>query len=284
MRQKPERPEPKRSLRMTLINRRDDLWPFTLGVAMDAYPGITKINKFGETINADDDVPTDLWDGSADAVSGGSAVWVPPNAARVHQITSTSVNDAVAGTGVQKMHVFGLTSWDSAETNEIVDMDGTNDSPTTNSYVIIHRMHGDQWGSGGVNAGVITATADTDNTITAAILTGANQTQMLVYGFPSNTKFQMCCLQAEIVKATGVTQRVDCELLYMKDPATYAATNTAWINKENFLVVEGQHAWVHDYFIPKTFDGPGIIKLQATSNAADVIVTGAFDAMIVSTT
>jgi len=251
-----------------------ELRDFGIEVAMGRIPGFAKVNKFGEGIDCDSGVLTDIWDGANGTLS--TDIWVPPTQARIHAIASSSGNDAALGTGMRTVKVYGLTSWDAKETSEMVTI-GNN---TTNAYVIIHRIKGVTWGTDGVNAGNITATAATDGTITAAILTGQNQTQMMIYGWSSLQTLQVKLLFAEIVKSTGVTIRASGEIRYMSDPATNVVDNTAWTNKENFQLTAGNNPWQHRYDPPKSFDGPGIIKFQVTASANDSVAVAAMDAYL----
>jgi len=255
-----------------------ELRDFGIEVAMGRIPGFAKINKFGEALDCDSGVPTDLWDGANGALS--TDIWVPPTQARIHALSSSSANDAAAGTGLRTCKVYGLTSWTAKETSETVTMNGTGNTNTTNSYVIIHRIKGLTWGTGGVNAGDITATAATDATITAGILAGQNQTQMMIYGWSSLQDLHVKLFQAELVKNTGTTQRGDAEILYMSDPATNVVDNTAWTKKENFLLAEGENPWTHQYDPPKSFPGPGIVKIQVTANTNGTKAIGAMDAYL----
>lgn len=253
---------------------------YGLSASLGLIAGVTTLNKFGEGVDCDSGVPTDVWDGANGSIS--TAIWAPPTEARIHQITSSSANDTSAGTGARTIRVYGLEDWDTAESSEDVIMNGVSDVATSRSYVIIHRIKALTWGSGGVNAGDITATADTDSTITAAIIAGQNQTQMCIYGVPSTQKLRLTEAYGSLVKGTGVTQRADGELLMMVDPSTNASDNTAWTNKENFLLVEGNPPWRHEYnSTPKKFDGPCIIKIQVTSNSNGTKVIGALDAFVV---
>ncbi len=263
---------------MTELRKTD----FGLEVALGKIDGYSKVNKFGETDNADSGTPTDVWSGSITQV-----LWVPPTAARIHSILSTSDVDSDAGgaiaqgAGLRTVRVYGLPTWDDEEISEVVIMDGTDGTDTINSYVIIYRMEGLTWGASGVNTGTITAVAAVDLTVTAEITPLKNQSQMMIYGVPSTQSLQIKHLRAEIIKATGTSQRADGEVLVMPDPATNASGNVAWVNKENFLLIEDEQPWVHDYDPPKSIAGPCIIKITVTSNAADVKVIAAMDAYVV---
>jgi hypothetical protein len=226
-------------------------------------------NKFGETDNLDA-VVTDIWDGASDEIValGGTVVWVAPTAPRVHSIVSSSLADSGAGgvnpvsTGMRTLDLTGLETWDaSSPTTETIVLDGTTAVNTVNSYVIIYRMEGKTWGTGGVNAGSVTATAATDGTITAAIVIGNNQTQMAIYGVSSSMKLRVIDFRASLVKTTGLSLRATGEVLWMTDPETNAVDGTAWTNRENFEVSTDER-WVRQYFVPKVFDGPGIETLM----------------------
>ncbi len=240
------------------------------------------INKFGEAADLDTHV-TDVWEG----VSVGAAdVWVPPNAARIHSIASTSDVDsdtggAIAqGAGMRTVRVFGLTSWtDAAETIETVIMDGTDGTDTANAYVIIHRMYGVTWGAGGVNAGIIKATAASDSTITAGIAVGNNQTRMAIYGLSSTMRLLVSRFYVSVSRF-GTAGTATGNVLYMSDPATNAAANTAWGHKQDMDAAVGG-PWDRGFLERKTFNGPGIIKLQMTGSANNMMALGEFDGIIV---
>ena len=252
---------------------------YALEVSLGNIAGVSSVNKFGHATDCDSGVLTDIWDGADGTTS--TDIWVPPTAARGHQISSTSANDTSAGTGARTIQVYGLTDWDTAETSEVITMAGLTNVPTVNNYVIIYRVKVLTWGTGGVNAGNITTVADTDLTVTAAILAGENQSQMCIFGIPSTQKFRMEHAQVEIVKSAGSATIIEGNILFMPDPATNAANNTAWINKEHFSHTNGSNPWEHDYDVPKKFDGPGIIKFQVTSSNNNQQATGGFEGYLV---
>ena len=259
---------------------------FGLAVSLGLVPGYSKVNKFGESVDCDSGDPTDIWDGADGATS--TAIWVPPKAARIHTIVSGSDTDSDSGgtnpqaAGARTLRVDYLADWDTGEASETVILDGTQGVAMNNACVMINRMEVMTWGANGKNAGVLTATAATDATITSAISAGNNQTQQMIYGVPSTKKLRIARLLAEIVKSTGATQRADAEFLAMRDPATNVVSNTAWTNKENFLIVEANNPWMHPYGpIYKSCNGPCIVKIQVTSNSNGSKAIGAMDAYLV---
>ena len=87
-------------------------------------------------------------------------------------------------------------------------MDGTTNVPTLNSYVIIHRMKVLTKGATNVNVGVITATADTDGTVTARIDVGRGQSQMAIYGVPSIQTAYVFRFYSNVLKASGTGRSI----------------------------------------------------------------------------
>jgi len=248
-----------------------DAKKFSLEVALGNVPGYAKINKFGEALDCNSGVPTDVWDGADGATS--TDIWVAPTVARLHVMASTSGNDAAAGSGMQTMQVYGLTDWDTAEVSEVVSVGDT----TSNSYVIIHRIEGLTFGAGGTNAGIVTATAQTDNTVTAAIQTGEGQTLMAIYGVPSTQTLQMTFLDCLTLRASGAGVKVDGTLFVKKN----ADLSTAgFVNKHRFKASDTKD-FERPFDPPKSFPGPCIVKVQVNASANTTITTSSFDAYVV---
>lgn len=247
-----------------------------LELAKGAIVGHNSVNKFGRAVVGIQTTATDIWD-RADAAAT-QQIWLAPTAARTHQIASTSANDDLTGTGAQKIQVYGLTTWDSIETSEVVELDGTNDVATSNSYVIIHRMKVTQWGSGNSNVGVITATADTDGTVTAEINAAEGQTQMAIYGIPSTQSAYMTNYYASINKSVSAV-RSDVSLLVNPQPDT--STLTYLVKHTQGMDTTGTSYLDHDYKPYLKIAGPAIIKMQATGSAADIDMSAGFDLIVV---
>lgn len=176
---------------------------FMLDISADRYANITSrrqkvaLDKFGRNPLITSNTTEDIWDG------GGT--WVAPTQARVHNIVSSSANDAAAGTGARTIRIYGLdASWNAQ--SEAVTLNGVTPVATTGSYTRIFRMNCTSWGSGQTNAGDITATAVTDATVTAQISTGNNQTLMAIYTVPTGFSLYMTkvIFYVNIVSAVGV--------------------------------------------------------------------------------
>lgn len=248
---------------------------FGLEASLGHVEGYATVDKFGCTPDADSGVLTDIWDG-ADGVTG-TKIWVPPTQARIHDLVSTSAEDGAGGsTGMLTCRVYGLKTWSSVETSEDKTLNGTTPVPTDESYVIIHRIEGMTWGSNRTNVGIITATAQTDATITAMIHIGMNQTQMAIYGIPDTQSMHME-LYFESILGSGLTTEADGRIAVTKNPE---AANPGYRGQQGIHFSNTVHLF-HPFSPPKRFTGPAIVKLQTTTDANGSIVTGGFDAYVV---
>ena len=151
--------------------------------------------------------------------------------------------------------------------------------PTTAAYVIIHRMEVITSGGTSRNIGEITATATDDATVTARIRALEGQTQMVIYGIPSTQTLYMGRLYGNLIKG-NVAGGCSMALKYNPEPQTQL---TKFNTKHTFGITStGTSALTINYSSPKVFSGPGILKLQATSTANDMDVSGGFDAVLVT--
>ena len=256
----------------SLIDPVDVIDPF-LAIPAGQVSGHYAVNKFGRNTDVDTAIE-DIYDVN-------TSPWPQPTAARVHQITSTSTNDAALGTGTRTLRVYGLTSWSVAEVSEDITMNGTSNVATTNAYVIIHRMKVLTTGnSGEPNVGVITATADTDSTVTASIAASQGQTQMAIYGIPSTQSAYMTSWYGNANKSGGsATGGVDFQLIFNPEPD--AEDLNFLIKHTTGIVYSGSTHFQHHYAPYNRFDGPGIFKVQAVGSAANNDVSAGFDIILV---
>lgn len=250
----------------------------TSGTNSDTVLGLYPVVQPGRAPSGVQTTTTDLWD-RADATPTQS-VWTAPTVARVHAVVSASANDTAAGTGARTVKVYGLTAWTAVETSETVIMAGATPVNTTGSYVIIHRMVVLTTGSGGTNAGAITATAATDTTVTATIRAsvGVGQTEMAIYGWPSTQKLYVTSFSASIQLSSAGASHALARLLYNPEP-----TGTlAHFNEVDLMGLEstGVSSQKIEYNPPLVLPGPGILKLNALASANDLDVSGRFTAFL----
>lgn len=235
--------------------------------------GLSSVNKFGRANNVDG-VPTDIWD-MANTVQDVD-IWVAATTARIHDIVSSDVGDAAAGVGARTLKVFGLVDWNTAEVSEDITLNGTTNVPTGNAYVIIHRMRVLTKGATSVNEGNITATAQTDGTITAEIYAGQGQTQMAIYGIPSTQTAYMTALWAGLNKATAG----DVDIFLMENPEPNDELLN-FLTKHTLGISTTGSSYVRHLFEPyHKIDGPAIIKLQGRGTPINMDVSAGFDLIL----
>ena len=174
----------------TFITQRD----FRLEVARGAIPGFDLVFVGGRNIDIDTGGFEDVWDG------GG--IWVAPTVARIHDLVSDSASDTLAGTGARTIRVKGLDG-SGLRTEETLNLNGTTNVPTVTAYDIIYELSILSVGSGGENVGTITATAQTDLTVTAQINPTNNHSLMAVYQVPSDFQAAVISFEGSLNKMGG---------------------------------------------------------------------------------
>ncbi len=253
-----------------------------LAIARNLVPSIESDSKFGRAPAGVQVSATDIWD-RADA-NATQQIWLPPTAPRIHAIVSTldadsDVGGSVAqGQGGRTLEVFGLVDWDTAESSEIVILDGTNPKNTVSPYVIIHRMVMLTWGTSGPNAGVITATAAApDSTVTAQINIGNGQTNMTIWGIPSTQTAYLRNYYAAVHEAASpaTANEVDVALLLNPSPDVLPEI---FIHKYPLGVTNTGASYIsHNFEGYIKFPGPSIIKIQGVGSSADLDVSAGFE-------
>lgn len=238
---------------------------FNLQIARGLVSGFKAVNKFGRNPDVDAAAPEDIW------YNGGT--WVAPTAARVHSIVSTSVNDTAAGTGARTVTMYGLNA-SYVEQSETVTLNGTTPVNTVNSYVMIDRAIVATAGSGGTNAGVITATAAVDGTVTLYMTAGKAGTQLCVYIVPAGyTAYLMGYSFSANLSANALMQ---CELFVKPFGGVF--------NLKSTLNIDGGS----DSIGSKKFERPdpipekSTIKLRVTTDTNNCDVSGHFELILIA--
>lgn len=234
-----------------------------LEIARGATTGVSPILLFGR--NPDLDVGTeDLW------AQGGN--FVPPTAARVHALVSTSANDTAAGTGARTVFVEGLDSA-FALASETVTLNGATPVNTVSSYTMIHRLTALTAGSGDVNAGAITATAAVDATVTCGIMVSAGRSQQAIFQIPAGKTGYLIQIQGGL--QGGGSGAVD--LFVFAKPFGGAFT----VLDNVALDSVGASALQINYMVPLVVTEKTIIKLRGTSSAVNLDVMGSFVVLLI---
>lgn len=243
-----------------------------LEIAKGAIAGHSHINKFGRNPDIDQAVANtlgrDIWDGGI----AGAADWAEPTTARTHQIVSTSTNDDgdPAGTGAQTLEILGLDA-SYALQGETVTLNGTTNVATANTYTMIYRMIVRSAGALGHNEGTLTATADTDGTVTAQIAPNNNQTLMAIYMVPAGKKGYMTSFSG------GLHSAGSCDLRLVSK-----AFGQVWRVRDNTIVSSTAGLQIqHDYKPPKPFNAKELIALKGSPSADALDVSAGFDLILV---
>lgn len=154
---------------------------FELQVARGMITGHKSLFKYGNNPDVN---------GTLETVWSHSTLYVYPTTAIHMKVSSTSANDAAAGSGARTIVVSGLDA-DYNEINEIVTLDGQTPVLTTGLFIRVFRSYVLTAGSSNTAEGTIyigdgVVTAGVPATVYAEISLGENQTLMALWTVPAN--------------------------------------------------------------------------------------------------
>ncbi len=154
--------------------------PFELQVSRGQIPWHKTLFKYGSNSDIN---------GSLETIWSAGGIYSYPAAAIQMKVSSSSTDDAAAGTGARTIVVYGLDA-NYNEINETITLNGQTVVTTTKSYLRVFRAFVATAGSGGTAAGTIyigdgVVTLGVPATIYAEIPLGANQTLMAVWTVPA---------------------------------------------------------------------------------------------------
>lgn len=236
---------------------------FILAAQRGQIDNYSVITKFGRNSDVDTGGFEDVWD--------GGATWTAPTQDRVHDIASTDAADTSAGTGARTVDIYGLSS--GVVTGETITLNGTSNVATANSYGIIYRMIVRTAGSGGMNAGDITATAQTDSTVTAQITAGNNQTLMAIYQIPTGKTGYVFRWYGDMNRS-NTTGAADMRLLVKPSGEVFQT------KRYNGLIAAGTSGFDKTInFL--TVDALSIVKIDADASANNTDISAGFDILLV---
>lgn len=160
-----------------MMSRHDSLAQVIAG----RVPGYELLYKFGYNDNIDTaGTPEDIWE-------GGGLYTGQPNTGVAERLAvfSSSANDTAAGTGARTLVLFGLNS-NYEEISEIVTLNGTTAVLTTQLFWRMYKGVVLSAGSGGANAGVLTARHQTTiANVFMQMIIGTNHTQIACFTIPA---------------------------------------------------------------------------------------------------
>ena len=176
-------------------------------VAFERHRGISVVSQFAR--NADIDTttdPEDLWNSSGlftGQTTDDEAV----------EVLSSSAADAAAGTGARTVEISGLDS-NFALQSETVTLNGTTPVDTAGTYTRVHSVRVLTAGSGGENAGTITArhTTTTAN-VFSVIPIGENRSGIAAYTVPANYQGWLTHIDADVAVAAAAAGWARIQLL-----------------------------------------------------------------------
>lgn len=252
------------------VSRQGQYEPFELQVARGQIDAHKALFKFGVNGDVGTSVET-VW------AQGGTYVY--PAAATVMKISSSSADDASAGTGARSIAIFGLDA-NYNEISESVLLDGQTAVNTGNSYLRISRMYVTTAGSGATAAGTIYAgtgsvTSGVPATVYGVIALSANQTQMSFWTVPAGYTLYL----------TGV--------FYTSGNATANAwTNFQMVQRplggvfrqQSSSRVAGSGNFVLDLHTPLAFTEKTDIEIRAIASAGTSNVSAEFEGIYIKNT
>jgi len=152
-------------------------------IMLGLVPGVMGFNKFGSNVSVGTSYET-LWPEST------FKAYRSTNA--LMNVSSSSANDASAGTGMQTVTIYGVDEdWEPVK--ETVTLNGVSDVAMISNMMIVYRMVGETGGSGGTNAGVIyvgtgTNTAGKPAVVECLVSIGEGQSEVSFFPVPAGTR------------------------------------------------------------------------------------------------
>lgn len=246
---------------------------FDLEIARGTISGMSGINKFGanpDVTTASD--PEDLWD--------GGTLYVNPTTARLHDVTSTSDQDLITGTGARTIRITGLDSAWAIQTEDLT-LTGSAAATTASTYTRVYRAYVLTSGSGQTNAGDISITAQTDSSISAQILTGEGQTLMAVYSVPASKAAYLVSSYVTMNRSGGGSGNMVASLCQRTGIDT--ATPSVRVRHRISFEEAGTSSQQEDFAPRKKFDGPCDVwwRIDSVAGSGTTKVYGGFNMILV---
>jgi hypothetical protein len=206
-------------------------------------------------------------DTSEESIRPGGGVVPHPTVASVLKISSSSTDDASAGTGARTVTIVGLDgNYD--QVTETVTLNGQTAVNTTNSYLYVNQFYVATAGSGGANAGNINAgtgvvTAGVPAVLYDIIATGYNNRTTAHYCVPAGYTGYLTTGLVTTGQVTGSTSVT----AFLKQHGTDGIVRVGAVSTLNNGSV--QYDFTYPYIIPeKNCVGASAIGSSANNSAS----------------
>ena len=231
--------------------------PFNLQVARGQIPGHKLQFKFGHNAAVGATEET-IW------AEGG--LYVYPTSATQMTVSSSSADDAAAGTGARTINIQGLDA-DYNEISEDIILNGQTPVTTVNSYLRINRGTVLTAGTGGKNAGIIRAGTGTvtsgvpANVFLSVDGDGDNQTLMCLWTVPAG--YTAFMVQTNV--STGNSSNTPALL---KTTLVARPHGGVFNTKDRITLKDGNQ--LQDFNFPLRFTEKTDLEVRAKSSSASV--------------
>lgn len=238
-------------------------------VTFGMVPGFTALDKFGQNVDVSASASEDIWDIGGDFPGARST-------AVQYNVRSASAQDSAASgfTGASSVTVYGLDA-NYLQQQETINLNGTSNVTTTNSYVIIFRMTVDASGSSAGAVGNIQATpAASGATATAQITQGNNQTLMAVYMVPGNCEM---AINSYYFGENIAGAADDISVAVQIEPFNSNTRQTRHLTGGR---VTGGIPYYHNFSPAILVPSKAVVYLRATAGSNNTSVFGGFNAVL----
>lgn len=227
-------------------------------IARGLLRGASHINKFG----FNDEIPTTF-----EVIAVGSSNFTYPTTAGVVTVTSDEGADDLASTGARTVNLQGLDG-DYNQISVTVDMDGTNNVVTTQTFLRLFRMSVETAGSTGGAEGTITASIG-GNEMGRIDPEYDNQSLQANYTVPAGKVGLLTRMQATSTKDNKAAMVG----LFVKEPGSvFKVKQLIEIYRNNVVV---------DFPVPLVIPEKSDIELRGKNlNTGNVSVGGTFDLIL----
>ena len=227
--------------------------PFALQVARGQISWHEDLFKFGFNPDIDNSLET-VWS------EGGLYSYL--TSATVLKVSSSSTDDAAAGTGARTVQLYGLDA-NYNEINEIVTLNGQTAVNSVNSFLRINRMVIRSAGSSGTNAGVAyagtgTVTSGVPANKYATVAGGDGQSLMALWTVPAG--YTAYLYQTDTTVATAQNNKF-ATISFISRPV-----GEVFQVKDRFVMSEGVHT--QEYAFPIKFDEKTDLEFRAIGDSA----------------